>query len=127
MPKQFNKSKKKRFLSALESNDGHIQETCTQLGIPRSTFYLWRKEDEEFAQAVEDVFEKLVDDAETELRKRIRLGDTTAIIFFLKTKGKKRGYIEKQEMEHNVKDATTIIVRSEEERQKIADMGNLDV
>lgn len=56
------------------------------------------KEDPEFKAAVEEVQEYTVDVAESELHKLIKAGETTAIIFYLKTKGKKRGYVERQEL-----------------------------
>ena len=37
--------------------------------------------------------------AESKLMENINGNDNTSIIFFLKTKGKKRGYVEKQEVE----------------------------
>ena len=40
-----------------------------------------------------------IDFAESQLHKQIRDGNSTATIFFLKTKGKKRGYVERQEIE----------------------------
>ncbi len=42
-----------------------------------------------------------MDFAESQLYKQIKEGSTAATIFYLKTKGKKRGYIERQEIEHN--------------------------
>ena len=46
---------------------------------------------------VEEARESLVDDAESELHKQMFKGNITALIFFLKTQGKSRGYVERQE------------------------------
>ena len=43
--------------------------------------------------------DSLLDLAESKLLENIENNENTAIIFYLKTKGKKRGYIEKQEVE----------------------------
>ena len=50
---------------------------------------------------MEDIAEVTLDFAESMLHKQIQDKDTTATIFFLKTKGKKRGYVERQEVEHS--------------------------
>jgi hypothetical protein len=48
--------------------------------------------------ALEDARESMIDNTESALYKKILDGDTTAIIFFLKTRGKSRGYVERQEV-----------------------------
>jgi hypothetical protein len=51
-------------------------------------------------QEIEDQCnEDALDFAENKLMQQIQDGDTTALIFFLKCKGKKRGYIERQALE----------------------------
>lgn len=100
--------KKEAFVKAYRETLGVIKYACEQVSISRRTFYNWLEADEEFRQAVEDVNEESLDFAENALKKKIREGDTTSIIFYLKTKGKKRGYIERTEI-----DATT----SERERE----------
>ena len=52
-----------------------------------------------FAAEVEEVKEEFLDFAEECLVERMRAGDTTAIIFALKSKGKQRGWGEKAEMQ----------------------------
>ena len=87
--------KKIRFLDNLKAAGGIIYVACENTGINRSTYYKWRKEDPEFATAADEVQEAQIDFVESKLMGLINAGDTTATIFYLKTKGKKRGYSEK--------------------------------
>jgi len=90
--------KKESILKALEQSLGVVNNACQAAEIPRSTFYKWLKEDEEFAKQVEDIANVALDFAESQLHEQIRDNSTAATIFYLKTKGKKRGYIERQEI-----------------------------
>ena len=88
--------KKETFLAALLNSDGNISKACGQTNISRTTIYDWIKKDEGFKDKVSYVSEELLDMAEDQLLKMIRNGNLTATIFYLKTKGQARGYIEKQ-------------------------------
>lgn len=90
--------KKKALLKALENSLGVVTEACREVGIGRTAFYKYLNEDPEFAAAVKDIDEVALDFAEGQLYKQIREGSTVATIFYLKTKGKKRGYVERQEI-----------------------------
>ena len=94
--------KKKSFIEAFEKSFGNVSQACRSVGITRATFYNWKNDDPEFLEALEAIEpqEVFVDFAENALAKKIKDGDTTAIIFALKTKGKKRGYVERQEHDH---------------------------
>ena len=88
--------KKETFLAALLNSDGNISKACGQTNISRTTIYDWIKKDEGFKDKVSYVSEELLDMAEDQLLTMIRNGNLTATIFYLKTKGQARGYIEKQ-------------------------------
>ena len=88
--------KKETFLAALLSSDGNISKACGQTNISRTTIYDWIKKDDGFKDKVSYVSEELLDMAEDQLLTMIRNGNLTATIFYLKTKGQARGYIEKQ-------------------------------
>ena len=46
---------KKQMLKALESSLGVVTTALKATGLSRTNYYKWLKEDEEFAQAVQDV------------------------------------------------------------------------
>ncbi len=89
---------KKQLVESLEKSLGVVTTACKQTGVNRSTFYEWYNKDEEFKKAVDDIGNVALDFAESQLHKQIKDGNSTATIFYLKTKGKKRGYIERQEI-----------------------------
>tara|TARA_S200002703_G_scaffold30768_1_gene26765 strand:- start:171 stop:536 length:366 start_codon:yes stop_codon:yes gene_type:complete len=89
---------KKAVLESLEKSLGVVTTAVKQVGIARSTFYDWMKNDQEFASQVDDINNIALDFAESQLHKQIRDGNTSATIFYLKTKGKRRGYVERQEI-----------------------------
>ena len=88
------------MLNALSETYSNVTEAVKKVGISRKTHYQWVTESDEYKKAVDDINESLLDRAETILMKRLEKSDT-ALIFFLKTKGKKRGYVERQETEHS--------------------------
>ena len=93
-------SKKEKLLKALRETQGLIYHACKKAGnISRSTYYRYMKEDPEFAKAVEDIKEAQIDYVEGELIKNIAQGKETSIIFYLKSKAKKRGYTDKSEVD----------------------------
>lgn len=89
---------KKAMVAALEKSLGVVSTACKAVDISRQTHYRWMREDEEYKTAVEELSEVAVDFAESHLHKLIRDGNPAATIFFLKTKGKNRGYVERQEI-----------------------------
>tara|TARA_R100001460_G_scaffold26465_3_gene53548 strand:- start:312 stop:665 length:354 start_codon:yes stop_codon:yes gene_type:complete len=91
--------KKEAILKALENSLGVVTLACKQADIPRSTYYKWLKEDLEFAKSVKEIENIALDFAESQLHTQIKDGSTSATIFYLKTKGKKRGYIERSELD----------------------------
>jgi hypothetical protein len=91
--------KKESILQALESSLGVVTVACKAADVPRSTYYKWLNEDEEFAKQVQDIENIALDFGESQLHQQIGDGNTSATIFFLKTKGKRRGYVEKSELD----------------------------
>ena len=85
-----------------EKKAGNISSTCTPLGIDRNTFTSWREKYSKLSQLLDEVDESLIDFSESKLLEQINAGNLTAIIFHLKTKGKKRGYVESVEQNLNV-------------------------
>lgn len=65
-----------------------VQITCEKTGVGRATYYRWRKDDPEFAEACDQALcegSALINDmAESQLLSAIRDKNLTAIIFWLK-------------------------------------------
>lgn len=100
--------KKEKVLIALKASLGIITTACEAAGISNSTFNNWRKADPEFSGAVEAIESRQGDFVESKLLEKINAGDTTAIIFYLKTKGKNRGYVERYQMKEPPKPAAEL-------------------
>ena len=108
--------RKKAMIQALTDSLGIVSNACRAVGIDRGTHYIWLKEDPEYKADVEDISEVAIDFAESKLHEKmngVTIGkftpdgelttyeqppSDTALIFYLKTKGKKRGYVERSEV-----------------------------
>lgn len=94
-----NAYKKNVFIEKYKKCLGNVTKSCEEAKIDRSTFYDWIKDDEDFKRKIDDINEQQLDFAESTLFQQMKAGNTTATIFFLKTKGRKRGYVEKHDVE----------------------------
>lgn len=94
-------TRKKAMIEALQKSLGVVTTACKIVGINRSSHYEWLESDPSYAKQVADIKDIALDFAESQLHKRMQSGSDTAIIFYLKTQGKKRGYIERTEVEHS--------------------------
>ncbi len=89
------------LLAALEKSMGVVSTACAALGISRTNHYKWIKEDAVYKQRYEELRDVALDYAESKLYEMIGKNNTAATIFYLKTKGKDRGYVERQEVQVN--------------------------
>ena len=99
--------RKKNFLKAFKKTMGVVAPACEKAGISRRTFYVWMDNDPEFKEDVKHVRESALDFAESKLLENINKNKETSIIFYLKTQGKSRGYVERVEQETVEKDDFT--------------------
>ena len=90
--------KKRELLEALEKSLGIVTTACKNVNIHRDTYYEWLKKDKEFKKKVKELENVALDFAESQLHKQIAKGNPLSTMFYLKCKGKKRGYIEQQEV-----------------------------
>ena len=111
------------FLAAYEKSLGVLKPACEMTGMCRKTIWEWRKKYPEFDEACHECEETAVDFVETKLYKLINDGAEASTIFYLKTKGRKRGYVEKQEMDMNAKvTGVTVNVTNPEPAQVLQDI-----
>jgi len=89
------------MIEALEKSLGVVTTAAKAVGIDRSTHYDWYNNDPEYRAAVDSISDIALDFAESQLHKQIQGGEVSSTIFYLKTKGKKRGYVERTEVEHS--------------------------
>ena len=106
----MNKSEhlKKELVVALKKHLGIVSSACEAIGISRTTYYKYYNEDETFRNEVNTIGDHTLDFVESKLFELISNGNVAATIFFMKTKGKRRGYIERQGVERNTNNITGI-------------------
>lgn len=93
------KLKKAAYLAALSRRLGVKTLAMKDAEIvSRNTLKVWRETDPDFAEAEASVQYEVGDFVENALIRKINDGDTTAIIFYCKTKLRTRGYVERKEL-----------------------------
>ena len=117
MNAEFKDISKEAFIIAYKENFGNITIACESAGVGRGQYKSWCDKDPEFRQRLAEIEpeEIMLDFGEHKLMERIAKGDTLATMFLLKTKGKRRGYIERQEVAHEgdvVKQITVNILKA---------------
>jgi len=91
------KGRKRQFLEMLPKKNFNVSSVCREMNLWRSTFYDWMEKDSKFKEVYEEIQERMIDLVEDSLRAQIAAKNTVATIFFLKTKAKHRGYVERVE------------------------------
>lgn len=102
--KQAKPAPKKRLsveclLSEIETQCGNISAIARSFGVRRQSVSEYIERRPELKQALADAREGMLDEAENALLDAIRSKEGWAVCFALKTIGRNRGYVEKQEIE----------------------------
>lgn len=100
---------KKLLLEALERNLGVVTPSCKEVGISRNLYYNYYANDPEFKKAVDEINTVAIDYVESQLFNKIKEGSEKSILFFMKYRGKKRGYTDSIEIEGNIDHTIKII------------------
>lgn len=105
-------NEKRILLAALEMSMGVITLACKSVNVAREMHYIWMRDDPAYAEAFRGMGEICLDFAESALYKKIQNGDIAAIIFYLKCRGKKRGYVETHQLGDESKGSILAAIQS---------------
>ena len=87
-----------RVATALTDCKGMVTLAAKRLGCSPTTVRRYVKGHASCRQAIEDAREQMGDVTELKLYEAIQGGEGWAIAFYLRTQGKTRGYVERQEV-----------------------------
>lgn len=94
-----NRYTEEQIKDALTKAGGFISIACKSLGCTRKTIYNYIDKFPELKDIVTDIREQYLDIAEAALIKNVKDGKSSDIKYFLNTQGKKRGYVERSELD----------------------------
>ena len=99
-----------RMGQALVKAYGVIETAAEGLGCSKNTVYEYLKRYPALKDVLSEAREGALDLAESRLIKAIEADNLVAIIFFLKTQGKHRGYVERSEHDVSLRGDVTLRV-----------------
>ncbi|MHC1623470.1 MAG: hypothetical protein ACXQTR_02625 [Candidatus Methanospirareceae archaeon] len=115
----------KKIIQAIKESKGFLTMAASRAGVSYKTVCRYVRDFPSVREAVEEARASMKDFAEGKLFKAIDEGNITAIIFYLKTQAKDRGYSEKieteQKIEHKGELAIKTIKVDPEIAKKVAD------
>lgn len=86
-----------KIIRAVKETKGLLTAAASRAGVSYVTIFRYSKDFPSVAQAITEAREGMKDYAESKLYEAIKEDNLTAIIFYLKTQAKDRGYIERAE------------------------------
>ena len=86
------------IIAALEKTHGMVYLAAESLGCAPVTIYRRAEKDKKVQGVIDDQRGKLIDKAELKLEQAVMAGEPWAVTLTLKSLGKNRGYVERQEV-----------------------------
>ena len=114
----------KTIISAIPGTGGIKTAIANKLGCERNMVNYWIEKYPQVKKAYEQECESALDFAESKLMQNIKMGNTQEILFLLKTRGKSRGYVEKQEIDHSGSFLHKVAAMTDEEIKRLEDALN---
>lgn len=92
----------KKVKNSIDNSMGIRSLIAQRCGVDRSTLtkFLEKDKNQKIADLIEEEKEKTLDIGEKQLLNLVTKGDFQAVKLLLTTRGRKRGYVEKQEISH---------------------------
>ena len=104
----------KQIEDALRATGGFVSQAAKKLGISQSAVSNRIAKSEELQRIRKEIDESYLDLAESKLIKKINNDDNGSIFFYLKCKGKHRGYVERQEVDQTTR--MTVVINEEDSK-----------
>lgn len=103
---------------ALRASGGFVTHAAAMLGISWPALSERVRKNARLQRVLEEAKEQHLDLAETQLISSVKRGKAWAVCFYLKCKGKSRGYIEKQQIDATVDNKEPLVIKRAGKCQK---------